>query len=46
MLHSNAGHREGRLLWMFLLREGLGCSVTVLDYRGYGGSDGSPTEVA
>ena len=21
-----------------------GCSVTVLDYRGYGGSDGSPTE--
>ena len=44
MLHGNAGHREGRLLWMFLLREGLGCSVTVLDYRGYGGSDGAPTE--
>jgi hypothetical protein len=44
MMHGNAGHREGRLLWMFLLREGLGCSVTVLDYRGYGGSDGAPTE--
>lgn len=42
--HGNAGNREHRLPWMHLLREGLGCSVTVLDYRGYGGSDGSPTE--
>ena len=44
LLHGNAGNRQTRLLWMFLLREGLGLSVTVLDYRGYGGSDGSPTE--
>lgn len=42
--HGNAGSREGRLAWMHLVREGLGCSVTVVDYRGYGGSEGSPTE--
>jgi len=42
--HGNAGDRSHRLPWMLLLREGLGCSVTVLDYRGYGGSEGSPTE--
>ena len=42
--HGNAGSRENRLPWMQLIR-GLGCSVTVLDYRGFGGSSGSPTEV-
>lgn len=42
--HGNAGSRQHRLPFMHLLREGLGCSVTLLDYRGYGGSDGSPTE--
>ena len=41
---SQAGSRESRLPWMQLLRDGLGCSVTILDYRGYGGSDGTPTE--
>ena len=44
LFHGNAGSREHRRYWMHLLREGLGCSVTVLDYRGYGGSAGSPTE--
>ena len=44
LLHGNAGNRQTRLLWMYLLREGLGVSVTVLDYRGYGGSDGPPPE--
>lgn len=44
LLHGNAGDRSHRLGWMHLLRDGLGMSVTVLDYRGYGGSDGSPTE--
>jgi len=44
LLHGNAGDRSHRLGWMHLLREGLGVSVTVLDYRGYGGSDGTPTE--
>ena len=42
--HGNAGSRANRLGWMHILREGLGCSVSVLDYRGYGGSEGSPTE--
>ena len=42
--HGNAGSRVHRLAFMHLMREGLGCSVTVLDYRGYGGSEGSPTE--
>ena len=44
MFHGNAGDRSHRLGWMHLVREGLGCSVTILDYRGYGGSEGSPTE--
>ena len=44
LFHGNAGDRSHRLGWMHLVREGLGCSVTVLDYRGYGGSEGSPTE--
>jgi len=44
LLHGNAGDRSHRLGWMHLLREGLGVSVTVLDYRGFGGSDGSPSE--
>ena len=44
LLHGNAGDRSHRLGWMHLLRDGLGVSVTVLDYRGYGGSEGSPTE--
>jgi len=42
--HGNAGSRMHRLAFMHLLRDGLGCSVTVLDYRGFGGSEGSPTE--
>jgi fermentation-respiration switch protein FrsA (DUF1100 family) len=44
MFHGNAGDRSHRLGWMHLLRDGLGLSVTVLDYRGYGGSAGSPSE--
>jgi len=90
LFHGNAGDRSHRLGWMHLVRECLGCSVTVrrmhtltrthththmhvhththvhmlmlmhmlmhvhmlmrmrgtqvLDYRGYGGSEGSPTE--
>ena len=44
LFHGNAGDRSHRLGWMSLLREGLGVSVTVLDYRGYGGSEGTPSE--
>ena len=29
--HGNAGSRANRLGWMHILREGLGCSVSVLD---------------
>jgi fermentation-respiration switch protein FrsA (DUF1100 family) len=43
VLHGNAGHRGHRLH----IAEGLaakGYGVLLLDYRGYGGSEGSPTE--
>ena len=42
-LHGNAGHRGDCLEWasMFVAR---GWGVFLLDYRGYGGSGGSPRE--
>jgi hypothetical protein len=41
--HGNAGHRQGRAaLGAALAREGL--TVLLLDYRGYGGNPGRPTE--
>ena len=43
LFHGNAGHRGHRLQWMGSLQQ-LGWSVFLLDYRGYGGSAGSPTE--
>jgi uncharacterized protein len=43
IFHGNAGHRGHRLDWVRNLH-GLGYGVFILDYRGYGGSDGSPTE--
>ena len=43
LLHGNAGHRGHRLGWMADLRA-RGWPVFLLDYRGYGGSDGSPSE--
>jgi fermentation-respiration switch protein FrsA (DUF1100 family) len=42
-LHGNAGHRGDRRDWAFLFEE-LGWGTMLLDYRGYGGSGGSPTE--
>ena len=43
VLHGNAGHRGNRLhLAQGLVAKGYG--VFLLDYRGYGGSKGSPTE--
>ncbi len=44
LFHGNAANRITRKRWMLLVREVLGCSVTVLDYRGYGGSQGTPTQ--
>jgi hypothetical protein len=43
IFHGNAGHRGHRLDWIRDLH-GLGYGVFALDYRGYGGSEGSPTE--
>jgi pimeloyl-ACP methyl ester carboxylesterase len=41
--HGNAGHRGHRLEWVERFHQ-LGWGIYLLDYRGYGGSDGSPTE--
>jgi hypothetical protein len=43
ILHGNAGNRRHRLYWMEELHD-LGYGVFLLDYRGFGGSEGSPTE--
>lgn len=43
-LHGNAGNRMHRLRWAFMLRKQFGCAITLLDYRGYGGSSGQPSE--
>lgn len=43
LFHGNAGHRGNRLAWMRELHD-RGLAVFCLDYRGYGGSEGSPTE--
>lgn len=43
IFHGNAGHRGNRLPWMVQLHD-LGFGVFCLDYRGYGGSGGAPTE--
>jgi uncharacterized protein len=43
VLHGNAGHRGHRLGWIEGLH-GLGYGIFILDYRGYGGSAGAPTE--
>ncbi len=42
--HGNAGNRQHRLRWATKLRSTFGCSITLVDYRGYGGSTGKPTE--
>ncbi len=44
LFHGNAGNRGSRFSLMGKLQE-LGWSIFLLDYRGYGGSDGSPTQV-
>lgn len=44
IFHGNAGTRGGgRARWIEDLRD-LGAGVFILDYRGYGGSEGSPSE--
>ncbi len=41
--HGNGGHRGGRIDAARVLRD-MGFDVLLLDYRGYGGSKGRPTE--
>lgn len=43
LFHGNAGHRGDRFDWMRTFVN-LGWNVLLVDYRGYGGSDGSPSE--
>ena len=43
LFHGNAANRANRLDWMRRIH-GLGYCAFVPDYRGYGGSGGSPTE--
>jgi hypothetical protein len=43
LLHGNAGNRGDRLPWIRAL-QGTGASVLALDYRGYAGGEGSPSE--
>ena len=43
IFHGNAGNIGDRLEWMVQLR-GLGTNVMIVDYRGYGKSEGDPYE--
>jgi fermentation-respiration switch protein FrsA (DUF1100 family) len=43
IFHGNAGNVSHRLEWIRLLH-GLSCHVLIIDYRGYGKSEGSPFE--
>ena len=42
--HGNAGNVTHRAADVLTVRDGLGCSVFVFDYRGYGKSEGEPDE--
>lgn len=43
-LQGNAGNRYHRLGWAYLINVHFGCSIALLDYRGYGGNEGKPSE--
>ncbi len=43
-LHGNAGNVSHRLDHLLLLHERLGVHVFIIDYRGYGRSEGQPSE--
>jgi len=44
MFHGNAGNISHRIDWAKLYRDRLGVNVFLFDYRGYGRSEGEPTE--
>ena len=43
LLHGNAGHLASRSDWLRHLQSGMNVSTLIVDYRGYGRSDGVPT---
>ena len=43
-LHGNGGNISHRLENLMLMRKALGAGIFIFDYRGYGGSDGRPSE--
>ena len=43
-LHGNAGHIGHRVEQLALIQQRLGVGVLMLDYRGYGRSEGTPSE--
>lgn len=44
--HGNAGNIGGRVDNLLMLHDALGVSVFIFDYRGYGESEGTPSEAA
>ena len=44
MFHGNAGNISHRIDWAQLYRDRLGANVFLFDYRGYGRSEGQPSE--
>ena len=44
MFHGNAGNMGHRVPIAKILEENTGCSILMLEYRGYGMSTGSPDE--
>jgi len=43
-LHGNAGNIGHRLVNVRGLYQNIGCNIALVEYRGYGRSDGSPSE--
>jgi uncharacterized protein len=44
LMHGNAGTRFDRMPWYAMLRASLDVGIVCWDYRGYGGSSGSPSQ--
>jgi fermentation-respiration switch protein FrsA (DUF1100 family) len=44
MAHGNAGNVSDRASWLALLREKIPVNLFMFDYRGYGKSEGAPSE--
>ena len=44
VFHGNAGNIGARLPFLDILVKQCNCNVLIVDYRGYGNSEGTPTE--